>query len=173
MPLSCTCILLQAGPEKDTYTVLQGATAGAQPPTTSEGIMAEAGAGSGGSVAAAAAAHNQDLGAEDQMLTNQMSGLSMGAAAAAAAGAAKARRLANASVYGAAMRAGKKQAFVGVHKLDTCHATLTMLTIPLGGLSHSTISMVLTGGDQGQHVQQRTAYAMLRCCHATPSHKTK
>jgi hypothetical protein len=74
--------------------------------------MAEAGAGSGGSVAAAAAGimtNSQQL-AEDQMLTNQMSGLSVGAAAAAAAknarGAAGAG--ANTSIYGAAVMAGEK-----------------------------------------------------------------
>jgi hypothetical protein len=74
--------------------------------------MAEAGAGSGGSVAAAAGimTNSQQL-AEDQMLTNQMSGLSVGAAAAAAAknarGATGAE--ANASIYGAAVMAGEKR----------------------------------------------------------------
>jgi hypothetical protein len=81
------------------------AVAARQPPTTSEGIMAEAGAGSGGSVAAAGPI-NIDL-ADDQMLTNQLSGLSVGAAAAGgAANKARGAGTANASVYGAAMRAG-------------------------------------------------------------------
>lgn len=67
--------------------------------------MAEAGAGSGGSVAAAGH-NNLDL-ADDQMLTNQLSGLSVGAAAAGgAANTARGVGAANASVFGAAMRAG-------------------------------------------------------------------
>jgi hypothetical protein len=71
--------------------------------------MAEAGAGSGGSVAAAAGFMNMNGNAadltEDQLLNNQMSGLSVGAAAAGR----KARGAAglDASVYGAAMRAGE------------------------------------------------------------------
>lgn len=104
---------LQAGRQKDTYKVLQPSRAAPpapQPPTASEGIMAEAGAGSGGSVAAASAGpmdmngNPADLG-EDQLLNNHMSGLSVGAAAAGR----KARGAAglDASVYGAAMRAGE------------------------------------------------------------------
>ena len=74
--------------------------------------MAEAGAGSGGSVAATAGiiTNSQQL-AEDQMLTNQMSGLSVGAAAAAAAKNARGATGAgaNASIYGAAVMAGEKR----------------------------------------------------------------
>lgn len=99
--------------------VLQPGTAaaaagGLRHPTTSEGIMAEApGAGSGGSVAQHNTHSNRQQGQlrdEDQLLTSKMSGLSVGAAATGGGAAAqKARGMAglDASVYGAAMRAGE------------------------------------------------------------------
>lgn len=123
---------MQAGPE-DTYTVLHAAAAaagGPQVPTASEGLMAEApGAGSGGSVAVAAAnrraGQDHSMVAEDQMLM-QMSGLTVGAAAAAAAGAAKAHGgKADASVYAAAMHAGEKAAL--------CRAWLSLFHSPSPG----------------------------------------